>query len=136
MNPARHQRICAEIQEAHKKEIEKMTAELVDVKAEQLARFEALAKYTVDLEAERDRLKESATEWNWDDALSLLRAKRDEKDVEPVALDAIYAAWHGAGIDILGGDWTRFVGMLPPLYTHPAHDDTALLPPCASDLEN
>ena len=45
-------------------EIERLTAELVDVKAEQLARFEALAKYTVDLEAERDRLKESATEWN------------------------------------------------------------------------
>ena len=44
-----------------------------------------------------------------------------------MALDAIYAAWHGAGIDILGGDWTRFVGMLSPLYTHPAHDDTALL---------
>ena len=64
---------------------------------------------------------------DWDDALSLLRAKRDEKDAEPVALDAIYAAWHGAGIDILGGDWTRFVGMLSPLYTHPAHDDTALL---------
>ena len=44
--------------------LENLTAELVDVKAEQLARFEALAKYTVDLEAERDRLKESATEWN------------------------------------------------------------------------
>lgn len=31
--------------------------------------------------------------------------------------DAIYAAWHGAGVDIAGGDWNRFVGMLPPLYT-------------------
>ena len=33
MNPARHQRICAEIQEAHKKEIEKMTAERDALKA-------------------------------------------------------------------------------------------------------
>lgn len=39
---------------------------------------------------------------------------------EPVALDAIYAAWHGAGVDIAGGNWKRFVGMLPPLFTHPA----------------
>ena len=56
-----------------------------------------------------------------------LAVKHAQKDAEPVALDAIYAAWHGAGIDILGGDWTPFVGMLPPLYTHPAYDDTALL---------
>jgi len=28
-------------------------------------------------------------------------------------IDAIYAAWHGAGVDIAGGDWARFVGMLP-----------------------
>lgn len=36
---------------------------------------------------------------------------------ENSAIDAIYAAWHGAGVDIAGGDWKRFVGMLPPLYT-------------------
>ncbi len=35
---------------------------------------------------------------------------------ENSAIDAIYAAWHGAGVDIAGGDWKRFVGMLPPLY--------------------
>lgn len=28
-------------------------------------------------------------------------------------IEAIYAAWHGAGVDIAGGDWKRFVGMLP-----------------------
>jgi hypothetical protein len=38
---------------------------------------------------------------------------------EPVSMDAIYGAWHGAGVDIAGGNWSRFVGMLPPLYTTP-----------------
>jgi hypothetical protein len=28
-------------------------------------------------------------------------------------IEAIYAAWHGAGVDIAGGNWDRFVGMLP-----------------------
>ena len=28
-------------------------------------------------------------------------------------IDTIYAAWHGAGVDIAGGSWARFVGMLP-----------------------
>lgn len=31
----------------------------------------------------------------------------------PAMIEAIYAAWHGAGIDIAGGNWARFVGMLP-----------------------
>jgi hypothetical protein len=31
----------------------------------------------------------------------------------PEMIEAIYAAWHGAGVDIAGGDWKRFVGMLP-----------------------
>ena len=26
--------------------------------------------------------------------------------------EAIYAAWHGAGVDIAGGNWTLFVSML------------------------
>lgn len=38
---------------------------------------------------------------------------------EPASMDAIYGAWHGAGVDIAGGNWSRFVGMLPPLYTTP-----------------
>ena len=28
-------------------------------------------------------------------------------------IEAIYAAWHGAGVDIAGGNWARFVGVLP-----------------------
>jgi hypothetical protein len=45
------------------------------------------------------------------------------KQAEPVAqsgdaVDAIYAAWHGAGVDIAGGNWERFVGMLPALFMH------------------
>jgi hypothetical protein len=28
-------------------------------------------------------------------------------------MEGIYAAWHGAGVDIAGGNWSRFVGMLP-----------------------
>lgn len=31
----------------------------------------------------------------------------------PDVIEAIYAAWHGAGVDIAGGNWDRFVGMLP-----------------------
>ena len=62
---------------------------------------------------------------DWDDALSLLRAKRDEKDAAPVALldgngenvyfpsDAMFHYW-------LGRNCTKH-------YTRPAHDDTALL---------
>lgn len=34
----------------------------------------------------------------------------------PAMIEAIYAAWHGAGVDIAGGNWTRFVGMLPTDY--------------------
>ncbi len=30
----------------------------------------------------------------------------------PEMIDAIYAAWHGAGVDILGGNWNRFVELL------------------------
>ena len=63
MNPARHQRICAEIQEAHKKEIEKMTAELADVKADRdiwhaTADADLLKRKAI--EAERDALRADA----------------------------------------------------------------------------
>lgn len=33
----------------------------------------------------------------------------------PEAFEAIYAAWKGAGVDLGGGNWNRFVGMLPVL---------------------
>ncbi len=39
--------------------------------------------------------------------------ERVETGFTPAILDAIYAAWHGAGVDIAGGNWERFVGMLP-----------------------
>lgn len=53
-----------------------------------------------------------------DAAITALRAELDVPQ-QPAALDAIYAAWHGAGVDIAGGNWKRFVGMLPPLYATP-----------------
>ena len=50
------------------------------------------------------------------------------KRAESVALDDIYAAWHGAGVDIAGGNWKRFSGMLPKLFTFPPiHDIEALI---------
>jgi hypothetical protein len=40
-----------------------------------------------------------------------------QAEPEPVftqaMIDAIYAAWRGAGVDIVGGNWAHFVGMLP-----------------------
>ena len=54
------------------------------------------------------------------DSISKLRQAIEQAEKqEPVAGDVIYAAWHGAGVDIAGGNWTRFVSMLPPLYTTP-----------------
>ncbi len=55
-------------------------------------------------------------------AITALRealAEQPAQRQEPVAMDAVYAAWHGAGVDIAGGNWSRFVGMLPALYTSP-----------------
>lgn len=47
-----------------------------------------------------------------DAAVAAERKRRDEAFTAAV-IEAIYAAWHGAGVDIAGGNWTRFVGMLP-----------------------
>ena len=52
--------------------------------------------------------------------LGFIDSSPQPRKQEPVALDAVYAAWHGAGIDISGGNWSRFVEMLPPLYTSPS----------------
>ena len=64
---------------------------------------------------------------DWDDALSLLRAKRDEKGAEPIGeVQLIQTGVHDEA-------QVRFhmYGSIPELgtklYTHPAHDDTALL---------
>lgn len=35
-------------------------------------------------------------------------------------VEAIYAAWHGAGVDIAGGNWKRFVEMLPVRSNEPS----------------
>jgi hypothetical protein len=42
-----------------------------------------------------------------------LYAQPTEPDFTAPMIEAIYAAWHGAGVDIAGGNWARFVGMLP-----------------------
>ena len=74
---------------------------------------------------------------DWDDALSLLRAKRDEKDAEPVAWiakqeDGGLLLWDASyksiqeGYDLGFNKNSRRLKYYP-LYTHPAHDDTALL---------
>ena len=112
MNPARHQRICAEIQEAHKKEIEKMTAEL-----------EATKK---------------AVQQTPGDPCGILAAK----DAEPVAyrLSPRYEDEEGyfdftdskkTADTLQARGWT-----ITPLFTHPAHDDTALLRQALEAFEN
>ena len=42
-----------------------------------------------------------------------LYAQPTEPEFTASMVEAIYAAWHGAGVDITGGNWARFVGMLP-----------------------
>ena len=71
---------------------------------------------------------------DWDDALSLLRAKRDEKDAEPVAWrrPSKYGGWaYEDGITSFEHDPSSV-----PLYEHPAHDDTALLRMALEALNN
>lgn len=46
-------------------------------------------------------------------ATAVEREERKRAVLTPEQLDAVYSAWHGAGIDIAGGNWARFVGMLP-----------------------
>ena len=47
------------------------------------------------------------------DATVATERQRIDVSLTPAQVDAIYAAWHGAGVDIAGGNWNRFVGMLP-----------------------
>ena len=42
---------------------------------------------------------------------------------EGLTLNAIHAAWHGAGVDIAGGNWKRFVVMLSAAPTPPSTED-------------
>ena len=46
-------------------------------------------------------------------ALQGLREAGEPVAFTPPMIEAVYAAWHGAGVDIAGGNWRRFVGMLP-----------------------
>ncbi len=52
-----------------------------------------------------------------DERMDEVQPLEQQTEPEPVftqaMVDAIYAAWHGAGVDIAGGNWARFVGMLP-----------------------
>jgi hypothetical protein len=43
------------------------------------------------------------------DLLELKNMKMDTM----VTVPDIYAAWHATGIDVMGGDWNRFVKYLP-----------------------
>jgi hypothetical protein len=42
-----------------------------------------------------------------------MAAEREQPGFTPEMVESIYAAWHGAGVDIAGADWRRFAGMLP-----------------------
>ena len=57
---------------------------------------------------------------DWDDALSLLRAKRDEKDAEPFG-------YFQYSIQLDAWVQNRSSNKGAAFYTHPAHGDTALL---------
>ena len=46
-------------------------------------------------------------------SFSPLYAQPQPPEFTPEMVEAVYAAWHGAGVDIAGGNWERFVGMLP-----------------------
>ena len=43
----------------------------------------------------------------------VIRAAEREEGFTLDMIEAIYEAWHGAGIDIIGGSWGKFVSMLP-----------------------
>jgi hypothetical protein len=52
-----------------------------------------------------------------DERMDEVQPLGQQAEPEPVftqaMIDAIYAAWRGAGVDIVGGNWAHFVGMLP-----------------------
>ncbi len=39
-------------------------------------------------------------------------SRGEEFAMKSFTIESIYAAWHAAGIDILGGEWDRFVEIL------------------------
>ena len=64
---------------------------------------------------------------DWDDALSLLRAKRDERDAEPIWIQPNHLEKAKMGPYLCRVEPTQRMADFVPLFTHPAHDDTALL---------
>ena len=48
-------------------------------------------------------------------------AEKQRSCFTPAMMEAIYAAWHGSGVDVAGGNWERFVGMLPRSGANPKH---------------
>lgn len=38
----------------------------------------------------------------------------EEPQFTPRMVEAIWAAWHGAGVNLAGGNWKRFMSMLLP----------------------
>ena len=63
------------------------------------------------------RNKAAGERWAWDAVSAAYDAGASAAfngaAFTPMMNEAIYAAWHGAGDDISGGDWARFAGMLP-----------------------
>jgi len=58
-------------------------------------------------------MSDYACDERMDEVLPLEQTAEPEPVFTQTMIDAIYAAWHGAGVDIAGGNWARFVGMLP-----------------------
>ena len=73
---------------------------------------------------------------DWDDALSLLRAKRDERDAEPIWIQPNHLEKAKMGPYLCRVEPTQRMADFVPLFTHPAHDDTALLRMALEALEN
>lgn len=73
-------------------------------------------KWRLDFESDTDRKPTPREAWEAGRAEierlknELAAAKQAGRDE---VMEAIYPAWHGAGVDIAGGDWNRFVSMLP-----------------------
>jgi len=60
---------------------------------------------------------ETMSDYSCDERMDEVQPLNPTPEQEPVftprMIEAIYAAWHGAGVDIAGGNWARFVGRLP-----------------------
>ena len=103
MNPARHQRICAEIQEAHQKEIEKMTAELEATKKAVQQNYFRVVEVTV----ERDALRAEAGDLTVQQRNSYQKGHNAGVAHHKEATKALRLAAQ-AGLDALAADAARY----------------------------